>query len=771
VSPIVRLALAFCAGDLAGLLVPGSTFGPVALAAASLVIVPGLLGRARGPVLLLGFVLLGAGTGGIHAEHARRDCRTAIPDGSTLTIEGIFDGVVAPDTTALLVAESVTLESSRLPCRGTVRVRVPQRAWHAVPRDGHVRVTGRWFANPPDRFPVPPDRRGSLAADTLYALASGHGHPLLVARAAAQRRLRALFGDQAGLAEALLLARREALDTDVRDDFAKAGLAHMLAISGAHVGIIAAVLLLVMRVLRIGADAAATCAALGTGLYILFLGAPHAAARAGLQAVLLLVARRTQRPADPLALLAVAGLVLLAVDGLALLDAGFQLSFAGMYGIIAWRSAIGSFMRDHVRRAATPVLTTTLAATLATAPIAALHFGMVSTIGPVANLLAAPLIGLCIPAIAASLITGLANDAAATFLAAGARVPMWLLDAVAHNAARVPGGHGAVSSTAIAAWLAGGLAFLASVRLLAPARTAPSRAAGGAGRRMRLALRVSAGIAAWSIFPLVAARGPGRLEIHAIDVGQGDAVAIQSPSGRWLLVDAGPRSDRFDAGRAIVIPFLLRHGVDRLDALILTHPDEDHIGGAHAVLEQIEVGLVIDPGVATGKNSFLALIDAARTRHIPWIAGRAGREIQVDGMTLRFLAPDAVALDAPAEANDYSLIFRLEYGGFSALFTGDAPRSAENRLVAAEGTGIASTVLKVGHHGSSTSTGDSVLAAVRPAIGLISVGRRNRYGHPDPQVLARLRENGVQVHRTDLTGTLTITAWPDGRFSLGAARR
>ena len=765
------MALAFCAGDLAGLLGPGPALGPAALAGACVVLGAGLLGRARGPVLLAGFALLGAATGSLHAERARRDCRAVLPDGSRLTIEGVFDGVVSPDTTALLAAEAVLLGSSRTPCRGTVRVRVPHRVWRALAHDTHVSVTGRWWAGPPERFPVPPDRRGSLTADALSVMASAHSHPLLHARAAAQRRVRALFRDQAGLAEALLLARREALDPGVRDRFAKSGLAHMLAISGAHVGIIAAVLLLVMRLLHIGAGAGAACAAAGTGLYILFLGAPHAAARAGLQAMLLLVSRRTQRPADPLALLAVAGLVLLAIDGLALLDAGFQLSFAGMYGIIAWRSAIAAFLRDHMPRAVTAVLATTLAATLATAPIAALHFGTVSTIGPVANLLAAPLVGLCIPAIAASLVTGLVTDAAATFLASGARVPLLLLDAVARGAAQVPGGHGTVSSTAIAAWLTGGLAFLASVRLFESTRASPSRPADRGARRARLMVRIAAGIAAWSLFPLLASRGSGRLEIHAIDVGQGDAVAIQSPSGRWLLVDAGPRSDRFDAGRAIVVPFLLRNGVDRLDALILTHPDEDHIGGAHAVLEQIDVGLVIDPGVATGKDSFLALIGAARARRIPWIAGGAGREIHMDGMTLRFLGPDSTALDAPVEANDYSLIFRLEYGRFSALFTGDAPRSAENRLVASAGSAIASTVLKVGHHGSRTSTGDSVLAAVRPAIALVSVGRRNRYGHPDPGVLARLRENGVQVLRTDLTGTLWIRAWPDGRFALGAARR
>ncbi|MCI0432790.1 MAG: DNA internalization-related competence protein ComEC/Rec2 [Gemmatimonadetes bacterium] len=768
-TPVVKLALAWAAGDVAGLFGLAGT-GQAALAGALALLLAGLSGRAAGPLLLGSFALAGAGAGGLHAERAARDCRATLPDGARVTIEGVFDGVVVPETTGWLAAESATVGNRSGPCRGAVRVRIPARAFRDLPVGTHVRVSGRWWAVPAGRWPVPPERRGSLTADTVRTIAATHAHPLLGAKAVGQAELRKRFGNRSDLAEALLLARRESLADDVRERFTEAGLAHMLAISGAHVGIIAAVLLLLTRMAGVGVRIGGLCAAAGTIAYILFLGAPHAAARAGLQAVLVLLMRWTQRPADPLGALAVAALVLLCIDGLAVLDAGFQLSFAGMYGIIAWREPLREHLRQHASWAPCGALATTLAATFATAPIAALHFGTVSAIGPLANLVAGPLIALCIPAIALTLATSLASDALGSHLAGGSRVLLELLDGTARIASEVPFGHGLVSTAAVTGLLVTGLVFVISAHWM---RAAPSSRAGSENRRaagFRMLVRVSCAIAAWCVFPLVAGRGSGWLEIHAIDVGQGDAIAIRSPAGRWLLVDAGPRSDRFDAGRSIVVPFLLRRGVDRLDALILTHPDADHIGGAAAVLERMDVRLVIDPAIATGKDQFVTLLESATARRIPWIAGRAGRVIQLDGITLRFLAPESDSLDGGLDANDYSLVFRLEHGRFNALFTGDAPRSVENRIVADAGSGVHSTLLKIGHHGSRTSTGDSVLAAARPRIALLSVGRHNRYGHPDPDVLARLQRDGVQVLRTDRSGTILVRARADGRLQLATTR-
>jgi competence protein ComEC len=281
-----------------------------------------------------------------------------------------------------------------------------------------------------------------------------------------------------------------------------------------------------------------------------------------------------------------------------------------------------------------------------------------------------------------------------------------------------------------------------------------------------LAMRAAVALSVLAAWPLLWPASGGGVEIHAIDVGQGDAFAIRTPRGHWLLVDAGPVSGRFDAGRSTVAPYLLDRGAARIEAVILTHPHLDHIGGVLAIWRMFDVGPVLDPAVAAGQEYYADVLEEARRRRIRWIAARAGREIRIDDLTLRILAPTDSLLDGSIDPNDFSVVFRLEYGRFAALFLGDAPRAVENRLVAEHGASIAADLIKVGHHGSRTSTGDSLLDVVRPRLAMVSVGRRNRYGHPNPAVIQRLQQRGVQIVRTDESGSMIIRARADGTLQL-----
>jgi competence protein ComEC len=280
-------------------------------------------------------------------------------------------------------------------------------------------------------------------------------------------------------------------------------------------------------------------------------------------------------------------------------------------------------------------------------------------------------------------------------------------------------------------------------------------------RWLRNGIAGAAALALLAWAPFLLRSNDGGVEIHAIDVGQGDAFAIRTPAGRWLLVDTGPRSARGDAGRDRVVPYLLGRGARRLEALILTHPDADHIGGAAAVLEAFDVGIVIDPGLVAGKDIFIDLLAAARQSNQRWIAGRAGVAFTVDGVQITLMYPLA-EVDPASNANDNSVVFRMTFGSFAALFLGDAPTSVEDQLVALHGGALRAAVLKVGHHGSSTSTGDSLLRAMQPGLALVSAGRRNRYGHPNPGVLRRLERHGVRVVRTDVNGNFIVHVARDG---------
>ena len=257
-------------------------------------------------------------------------------------------------------------------------------------------------------------------------------------------------------------------------------------------------------------------------------------------------------------------------------------------------------------------------------------------------------------------------------------------------------------------------------------------------------------------------QGWGSIEIVMIDVGQGDAIALRSPRGRWVLVDAGPPDRDSDPGAHPVVRALRARAVSRLEAMFLTHPDLDHTGGAAAVLASFEVGAVYDPGIASGKEAFVGLLEEVSELGLPWRAARRGDRMEIDGLSLTVLHPSDSVAKAPVDSNSASVVVHLRYGSFDALLTGDADKWAEARFVDDLAEGV--EVLKVGHHGSDTSTDRVLLEVAKPELALIPVGRRNRYGHPDPAVLERLRQAGVPVRRTDQHGSVSIRARRDGSF-------
>ena len=791
--PLAWAALVLLGALALGLRLPGEGVAAVALALAIGLSTLALRRAAPGRPALAFAALAAAGyaLGAAGGEAARRDCRALLPDGARVAVRGVFEARPAAGGAAPFRIQALRLvehgrQGDRPPasaaagraewrgCAGTVRARPPAGEDATLPEAGlPVEGRGRWWAVPSEgAWPRPPEFSGTLFLDELVIAAAGpkpRTGLLLRLRDGAQARLRRLLPERAGLAEALLLAQTGGLDPEVKQRFALSGLSHLLSISGQHVGLIAGTLLLLFRLARVAPRLADGAAAAAISAYVLFLGAPHAAARAALLLLLALASRILQRPADPYALLAAAALPLLALDPMAALDPGFQLSFAGVAGLIALRRRLLEPLRPKLGRWLGDSIATSLAATLATAPITALHFGTIAPVGILANLPAIPLVAAAVPATAVALGISVVSWPAGEFLAGAANLLLAGLDAVARAAVAVPGGHAYVPADQVGAWVLAAVAAAYAAGWLARAASAGSRIRRG----VRRAVAAGAALAVLLGWPLVASRaGGGALEIHAIDVGQGDAFAIRTPDRRWILVDAGPRTDRYDAGRARVVPYLLRHGVRRVDALILTHPDADHIGGAAAVMEAFDVGIVVDPGRAAGKPLYVDLLADAAAAGVQWREARSGRELRAGDVVLHFLYPDSArdSLDGPTNANDLSAVFRLTYGGFAALFMGDAPTAVEELLVRRHGDGLRAQVLKVGHHGSSTSTSESFLAAVHPEVALVSVGRRNRYGHPAPAVVRRLERHGVRILRTDLSGHVALRVQPDGRIEVETTR-
>lgn len=453
-------------------------------------------------------------------------------------------------------------------------------------------------------------------------------------------------------------------------------------------------------------------------------------------------------------------MLLLAVDPHRLATPGFQLSFAGAAGLTAWAGplsrAIGRRAGRAVPVAMTMALSAGAAATLATLPIAAWHFERVSLVGIPVTLVATPLVTLGLLGALGSIALDFASPELAAVLAGGVSTVLAGLERLAMVGS---------SLSWASAWTTRGTVVGGAMGLLAGWWTARKPRVGLRARRILTGLYVAVAVTAWPL--LLALQGRGSVEIMMIDVGQGDAIALRGPRGRWILVDSGPPVDGTDAGGHPVVRALRARGVRRLEALILTHPDLDHIGGATAVLESFDVGVVYDPGIPAGRQAFVDVLQAATEHAVPWRAARAGDRIDLDRLAIRVLHPPE-GLGTDVESNASSVVLLASFGDFDALLTGDAYKDVE-RLIAA-GLGDVVEVLKVGHHGSDTSTDALLLDVLRPEVALVSVGRNNRYGHPASDVLRRLDARGVRVRRTDREGHVRVLARPDGSLSVTSHR-
>lgn len=563
---------------------------------------------------------------------------------------------------------------------------------------------------------------------------------------------------------ALLLGRKGEIDPAVLEHFSRTGLMHVLAVSGLHVLMVGMIIygLLCPALLRVGIGwrtMEITRALITLTLLIMYAmitGGSASVTRAVVMAAVFIGGVTLQRSAPALNSLSVAGCILVMMRPTYLWDVGFQLSFSAVAAIVTVNRTLGGLARqrwddDSWQGRAARGMTTTIAATLGTSPVLLYHFGSVSAAGLVLNPVAIPATGL---ALSAGLLTIVA-DAVPLLASAFGHAADFFAHVLMQTAAVGDALFGwarvqtRLTHPPFVAALVLGTAFLA---VLHEPRL-----------RWRIAGASLAAIAL-GVWLSAASAGP-RLEIVVFDVGQGDASLVQFPNGKCMLVDLGPRSAYSDAGRSVLLPHLAWIGQRDIDVVVVTHPHSDHLGGLPTLLRNATIHRLVHNGDNYDSNLFREVEALTDSLRLPSMAVSAGDTITIDRQVRVYVLAPSPALSTESNPNERSVVLRLEYGTTSFLLLGDAEGAAEEYLLRSFPSGLGADVIKVGHHGSRTSSRDALVKATsvdgRRPFAVISVARRNRFGLPNADVVERWRGAGAHVHLTYDRGALWLKS--DGR--------
>lgn len=560
------------------------------------------------------------------------------------------------------------------------------------------------------------------------------------------------------LPQALLLGDRSKLTTATRNDFARSGLMHLLAISGLHVLFVGMMLHRLIRpaLTRIGWSwqvvesirSGATLALLI--LYAVVSGASPSVVRAVIMTGFLLIATVVRSVSNPMNALGGAAFAILSFDPLALYNVGFQLSFSAVAGLLmmgrGFAGDLDAIIYNPIIRRIVAGVSASLVATLSTAPILLYRFGYVGLAGILLNLVAIPLGAALLCASMLAVLVGVLSTGAALPLGAAVDILSRMLKLIAQI-----GGSSdllVVSTPYVAAFST--TFVLVLIALLSSKR--------GVFRRRTL---LAAAMMPCAAILAAAAHGgfSPKMEVLFLDVGHGDAAIVKLPDDRVLLIDAGNRHQFRDEGERTVIPHLVWLRATGVDVAVVSHPHADHLGGIPFVLKNIPVGCVSD----NGQFSDTALYE--QTINIIQSQGRCHRSLSA-GDTLNLgplvrvfvLAPSS--LENSSETNDHSVVLKIIFGRTSFLFTGDIESEAEKVLVSHYCELLASDVVKVPHHGSRTSSTQEFVRCAskreRKTVAVISVGRPEKYGLPDEEIVERWKIVSAVVHTTFKDGAMWV---------------
>lgn len=539
---------------------------------------------------------------------------------------------------------------------------------------------------------------------------------------------------------------------EIKDTYKRAGVAHLLVASGMHLGILVGVCLFLVRSLRLPLGVGIMITSAVNIFYALMTGAGPSILRAAIMAEIMLVGLLFEKEKEVYTSMAIAAFLILLFNPKVIFEVGFQLSFAATWAMVYVAPVINERIKDKMPKALSSLVSVAIAPVLATVPLTLFHFSQTSIVGVLTNILLLPWIGFVVILGFVSTVLGSIFLPLGELINGANLILLWIAHQIVSGLASLPFAMLYLAPPKIPLVIGYYTALILGVEVVRRGKMPKLNQF----RIIAIVLAVVC-ILLWNSALSTAIKG---LTITVLDVGQGDSILIESPSGKKILVDGGEER----MGERIIIPYLQKRGINKLDMVILTHPHEDHVGGLRPLLQKIKVDTVLDPGAPYNTKSYKIFKELIKQNCIKYQIARAGQVISF-GKELKayVLHPTLPFSD---NINNVSIVFNLKYKNFSMLFTGDNEEEGEERILENfPGSSLVADILKVGHHGSRTSSSDHFLEAVSPSVAVISCGRRNKFKHPHKSTLTKFKSKRVKVYRTDLQGAIVIRS--DGeKFSI-----
>ncbi len=564
-----------------------------------------------------------------------------------------------------------------------------------------------------------------------------------------RRALGHLFSnDNTGLARAIILGDRSDLDPDLRTAFSRAGLAHLMAVSGMHVGFILLPVWFILPWFRRSAALRYAGLALGASLLLFYAGITGfsvSVSRASLMAFFMMLARLFHKPGTSMNILGAAAFILLLNDPLMLFDVGFQLSFLAVIIILTTLPGTRYLLPPKHRYRKTGALFQFVMVSVLVQgglyPLLIHYFQEFSIAGPVSNTLAVPFVQFMFLWSFFSLGVSMFHPSSSVLL----NTPGDLILSGLTTYVTWIGAHPAswIEQTLPGPWIFGvwffGIAFLAGIRI-------PSV-------RFKMAIGLLLCLILLQTNRITGQFRTPELQVTFFDVGQGDAVLLQTPGGFHYLYDTGVWSPGFDSAERTILPELKAMGIRRLDGVVLSHPHADHIGGIVSLMHHIPVDTIYQSPASYDSRLYDRYMSLAREMNIPVRLMKIGDMITTDpSMPMLVLAPSSEI--RPSDPNNQSVVVMAVYGQTRLLLTGDAEKEAEDFMVERFGPFLKSDLLKVGHHASRTSSTLPFVQVVGAPKAVASLGLSNRYQHPHSEATGRLQNAGTSIRFTSLEGAI-----------------